>query len=72
MSATAEHASPIAFDPYDYSFQEDPYPVYARLRADDPLHHNAEHDFWALTRHADVAAAQRRRGCAVMGHHRGP
>jgi hypothetical protein len=31
--------------------------VYARLRADDPLHHNAVHDFWALSRHEDVSAA---------------
>ena len=23
---------PMALDPYDYAFQEDPYPVYARLR----------------------------------------
>jgi cytochrome P450 len=50
-------ASPIVFDPYDYGFQEDPYPVYARLRDEDPLHHNEHHDFWVLSRHADVAAA---------------
>jgi hypothetical protein len=30
--------------------QDDPYPVYARLRAEEPLHHNAEHDFWVLSR----------------------
>ena len=30
---------PVALDPYDYAFQEDPYPVYARLRAEQPLHH---------------------------------
>ncbi len=46
-------------DPYDYAFQEDPYPVYARLRAEAPLYYNAEQDFWALARHADVAAAFR-------------
>ena len=50
---------PIVFDPYDYGYQEDPYPVYARLRADDPLHHCERYDFWALSRHADVAAALR-------------
>lgn len=49
----------LAFDPYDYATQDDPYPAYARLRAEDPLHHNAHHDFWVLTRHADVAAALR-------------
>ena len=46
-----------ALDPWDYAFQEDPYPLYARLRSEEPLHHNAEHDFWVLTRHADVLAA---------------
>lgn len=50
---------PLAFDPYDYGFQEDPYPVYARLRAEDPLHHSEAYDLWALTRHADIAAALR-------------
>jgi cytochrome P450 len=47
----------LVFDPYDYATQDDPYPVYARLRDEDPLHHNADHDFWVLSRHADVAAA---------------
>ena len=53
---------PIAFDPYDYAFQEDPYPVYARLRDEEPLHHNPELDLWALTRHADIAEAFRTEG----------
>ena len=52
----------IVFDPYDYAFQEDPYPVYRRCRDEDPLHHNTEHDFWALTRHADVQHAMRTEG----------
>lgn len=47
------------FDPYDYTFQADPYPTYAWLRRHAPLHHEAEHDFWVLSRHADVAAAFR-------------
>ena len=45
------------FDPYDYDFHEDPYPVYARLRDEEPLYYNASDDFWALSRHADVHAA---------------
>jgi cytochrome P450 len=52
----------LVFDPYDYAFQEDPYPTYARLRAEDPLHHNEQHDFWVLTRHADVQHAFRTEG----------
>jgi len=45
------------FDPYDYDFHEDPYPVYARLREEAPLYRNVSDDFWALSRHADVHAA---------------
>jgi cytochrome P450 len=54
--------APMALDPYDYAFQEDPYPVYARLRAEEPLHHNPDLDLWALTRHADIAEAVRTEG----------
>jgi cytochrome P450 len=53
---------PVALDPYDYAFQEDPYPTYAWLRAHEPLHHNPALDLWALTRHADIAAAVRTEG----------
>src|SRR5215475_13135546 len=49
----------ISFSPYDYEVQDDPYPVYARLRIEAPLYRNEELDFWALSRHADVAAAFR-------------
>lgn len=52
-------AAPLDFDPYDHLLQDDPYPRYARLRQESPLHHNAEHDFWVLSRHADIDAALR-------------
>ncbi|WP_134738959.1 cytochrome P450 [Nocardioides sp. 503] len=54
--------STLVFDPFDYAFQEDPYPVYARCREEDPLHHDERHDFWVLTRHADVQQAFRTEG----------
>lgn len=56
---TATATVPVRYDPYDYAVHEDPYPVYARLRAEAPLYHNEELDFWALSRHADVLAAFR-------------
>jgi cytochrome P450 len=62
MVPTVTDRGPIVFDPFDYGFQEDPYPVYARCRAEEPLHHNTTHDFWVLTRHADVVAAFRSEG----------
>lgn len=54
--------SSIVFDPYDYAFQEDPYPTYRRCRDEDPLHHNPDLDLWALTRYADVQHAIRTEG----------
>ena len=49
----------VSFSPYDYEFQDDPYPLYARLRAEAPVYRNDELDFWALSRYDDVAAAFR-------------
>ncbi|WP_028650758.1 cytochrome P450 [Nocardioides halotolerans] len=52
----------VVLDPYDYAFQDDPYPTYAWLREHEPLHHNPALDLWALTRHADIADAVRAEG----------
>ncbi|MET9288158.1 cytochrome P450 [Nocardia beijingensis] len=56
MTAAVE---PLVFDPYDYSFHEDPYPTYRRLREEAPLYHNPDLGFWALSRHPDVVGAFR-------------
>jgi cytochrome P450 len=45
------------YDPTDLGTHADPYPLYARLRAEAPLSHNRALGFWALARHEDVAAA---------------
>jgi hypothetical protein len=50
---------PLTYSPYAYQIHEDPYPVYARLRAEAPVYRNEELDFWALSRHEDVLAAFR-------------
>jgi cytochrome P450 len=47
----------LVYSPYDYAIHEDPYPTYARLRAEAPLYRNEQLGFWALSRHADVLAA---------------
>jgi cytochrome P450 len=57
--STTEAGAPLLFDPYDYDFHEDPYPLYARLRDEAPLYYSERDDFWALSRHADVFAAFR-------------
>ncbi|MTE14358.1 cytochrome P450 [Nocardia aurantiaca] len=59
---TSASLEPFTFDPYDYRFHDDPYPTYQRLRADAPLFHNPELDFWALSRHSDVIAGFRDNG----------
>lgn len=48
--------SALEFDPYAYQVHEDPYPLYAQLRAEAPAYRNAALGFWALSRHADVLA----------------
>jgi cytochrome P450 len=49
----------VTFDPYDPAVIDDPYPSYAALRAEDPVHWSESAQSWVLTRHADVAAALR-------------
>ena len=58
MEAVSPRA-PLEFDPYAYEIHEDPYPVYARLRAEAPAYRNERLGFWALSRHADVLAGFR-------------
>ncbi|XBB67321.1 cytochrome P450 [Nocardioides sp. WV_118_6] len=52
-------ATGLRFDPYDYAFQDDPYPTYQRLRDEAPVHHAAADDLWVVSRHADVFAVLR-------------
>lgn len=48
----------IYYDPYDLAIDRDPYPVWKRMRDELPLYRNEQHDFWAVSRHADVKAAE--------------
>lgn len=52
-------AEPLLFDPYDYDFHEDPYPLYARLRDEAPVFHAEADDLWVISRHEDVFAVLR-------------
>ena len=47
----------VAFNPYSWELHEDPYPTYRALRDQAPVYRNDALGFWALSRHADVAAA---------------
>jgi cytochrome P450 len=54
---TVSATSDVYFDPYDVQLNADPYPMFRRLREEAPLYHNEQHDFYALSRFADVDRA---------------
>src|SRR5581483_1273969 len=47
----------LYYDPYDEAIDRDPHPVWKRLRDEAPLYYNEPHDFYALSRYADILAA---------------
>jgi len=54
---TVSAQSDVYFDPYDIDLNADPYPMFRRLREEQPLYYNAQHDFYAISRFADVNKA---------------
>lgn len=55
MTTTAP--TEVYYDPYDVELNADPYPMFKRIREEKPLYYNETHDFYALSRFADVNAA---------------
>lgn len=49
--------SKLVFDPFSEEFFHNPYETYRRLRDEAPVYYSEKYDFYALTRHQDVAAA---------------
>ncbi len=47
----------VVFDPFSEEYFENPFDIYRRMREDAPLYYDEKEDFYALTRHEDVAAA---------------
>jgi cytochrome P450 len=47
----------LEFNPYSQEYFDDPYEIYRRMRDETPIYYDEEDDYYALTRHADVAAA---------------
>ncbi|HVU73802.1 MAG TPA: cytochrome P450 [Mycobacteriales bacterium] len=47
----------VYYDPYDFAIDDDPYPVWKRLRDEAPLYYNEQHDFYAISRYDDVDRA---------------
>jgi cytochrome P450/ferredoxin-NADP reductase len=51
------HVSEVVYDPFSVAFQEDPFPVYERLREEAPIYRSEKWGFWALSRYEDVRNA---------------
>ena len=56
MTTTFE-ASPLYYDPYDYGIDDDPHPIWQRMREEQPVYWNDRYGFWALSRFEDVWSA---------------
>jgi cytochrome P450 len=47
----------LKFNPVAQEYFDNPYEIYKRMRDEAPIYYDEDEDFYALTRHADVAAA---------------
>ena len=47
----------FVFDPFSEEYFTNPFDIYRRMREETPLYYDEKEDFYALTRHDDVAAA---------------
>ena len=64
MTAALSHRTPARFVLANADTWADPWPMYQALRDKDPVHHvvpeeNPNHDYWVLSRHADIWNAAR-------------
>lgn len=58
MTQTPNRAK-LVFDPFSEDFFNGAYETYRRMRDEAPVYYSEEYDFYALTRHEDVAPAFR-------------
>ncbi|OAA27910.1 cytochrome P450 [Frankia sp. EI5c] len=54
---TDTNADDLYYDPFDFEIDNDPYPLWRRLRDERPLYYNERYEFYALSRYEDVAPA---------------
>jgi cytochrome P450 len=52
---TGANTTDLYYDPFDFDIDDDPYPVWRRMRDEAPLYHNEKYNFYALSRYDDVA-----------------
>ena len=44
----------LYYDPYNFEIDDDPYPLWKRMRDEAPLYYNEKYDFYAVSRFDDV------------------
>jgi cytochrome P450 len=47
-------AAMVDFDPWDHHVVDDPYPLFALLRREAPVHHVVRRGYWTVARYEDV------------------
>ena len=52
---TSASAVELYYDPFDVEIDDNPYPVWKRMREEAPLYYNEKYNFYALSRYEDVA-----------------
>jgi cytochrome P450 len=52
---TGANTTDLYYDPFDFEIDDDPYPIWKRMRDEAPLYRNEKYDFYALSRYEDVA-----------------
>ena len=52
---TGANALDLYYDPFDFAIDDDPYPIWKRMRDEAPLYHNEKYNFFALSRYDDVS-----------------
>jgi cytochrome P450 len=52
---TGASTAEVYYDPFDFDIDDDPYPIWKRLRDEAPLYRNDKYNFYALSRYEDVS-----------------
>lgn len=52
---TGASTAEIYYDPFDFEIDDNPYPIWKRLRDEAPLYYNDKYNFYALSRYDDVS-----------------
>ena len=52
---TGASTAEVYYDPFDFEIDNDPYPIWKRLRDEAALYYNDKYNFYALSRYEDVS-----------------